>query len=90
MLHREIRRATLTLTATANTKTYDSTTTAGAMPTVTGLSGTDTVAELTGNLHKLQRGRRATSHHTIVNDGNSGNNYSITLVDINGLINQQC
>src|SRR5207237_1022402 len=38
-----ITPALLTISATANTKGYDKTTTAAAMPTVSGLVGTDSV-----------------------------------------------
>ena len=42
----QITPAPLTFTATANTKTYDSTTSAAAIPTVSGLFGSDTVTGL--------------------------------------------
>ncbi len=41
-----INKAALTITALANTKTYDSTASAAATPTVVGLVGSDTVTGL--------------------------------------------
>ena len=41
-----INKATLTITATTNTKTYDSTLNAAALPTVSGLIGNDSVTGL--------------------------------------------
>ena len=83
-----ITRATLTITATSNTKTYDSTTTAAAIPTVSGLQGNDT----------------ATGLAEVYSDGNAGINkmlnvsaytvdnridYTVTVVsDFSGLINR--
>ena len=42
-----ITRASLTLTAVTNTKDYDGTTSAAAIPTTSGLKGSDTVTNLT-------------------------------------------
>ena len=41
-----ISKATLTITAAANTKTYDGSTSASATPTTSGLQGSDTVTGL--------------------------------------------
>ena len=51
-----ITKAALTITAATNTKTYDSTTSATATPTVTGLVGNDTVTGLTRDLRHTERG----------------------------------
>ncbi len=86
-----INKATLTITATTNTKTYDSTTTAAALPTVAGLQGTDTVtglAEVYANKNAGTGKTLSVSTYT-VNDGNGGNNYTVTTVtDTTGVINK--
>ncbi len=86
-----INKAGLTITAVSNTKTYDSTTTASAAPTVSGLQGGDTVT----GLAELYADRNAGSGKTLsvsaylVNDGNTGGNYSITTVtSTTGVINK--
>ena len=43
----DITRAPLTLTALTNTRDYDATTGAAAVPTIAGLVGTDTISGLT-------------------------------------------
>src|SRR5205807_1586004 len=73
----------LTITAQTNTKTYDSTTSAAAVPVVTGLAGTDTVtgkAE-TYDTKNVGTGKTLAVSAYTVNDGNSGNNYTVTTVD---------
>ncbi len=75
-----ITPAPLTITAVANTKVYDSTTTAAAIPTVSGLIGNDTVT----GLGEVYADRNAASSKPLsvsaytVNDGNGGNNYTVT------------
>jgi hypothetical protein len=81
--------ASLTITATANTKVYDGTTSALATPTVTGLQGSDTVTGLyevytdanpgTGKTLVVAGGYR-------INDGNSGKNYTVSTVTASGVI----
>lgn len=51
-----INKAALTITATTNTKTYDSTVTAAATPTVAGLIGGDTVQGMTEVYASAQAG----------------------------------
>jgi hypothetical protein len=74
-----INKAALTITAVANTKTYDGNTGALAVPTVTGLQGTDTVT----GLAEVYSDKNAGSGKTLtvstftVNDGNGGNNYTV-------------
>jgi len=86
-----INQATLTITAATNTKTYDSTTSAAATPTVSGLQGSDSVTGLAETYANANAGTGKTlgvSAYT-VNDGNSGNNYTVNLVGNNtGVINQ--
>ena len=77
-----ITKAPLTITAAANTKIYDSTTLAGAVPTVSGLKGGDTVT----GLAEIYANGNAGSSKTLsvsayrVGDGNGGNNYTVTKV----------
>ena len=84
-----ITPAGLTITATTNTKTYDGTVSAAAIPTVTGLLGGDTV----GSLSQVYADRNAGIGKTlsvatyVINDGNGGNNYTVALVnDLTGVI----
>ena len=86
-----ITQAALTITAAANTKTYDGGITAAATPTVTGLQGSDTVtgkAETYDN-QNVGTGKTLTVSAYTVNDGNSGNNYNVSLqTSTAGVINQ--
>ena len=77
-----ITQAPLTLTAVTNTKAYDGTTSAAAIPTVSGLMGSDTVKNLTEAYAtaNVGTGNTLTVATYTVNDGNSGNNYAVTLV----------
>ena len=85
-----VNPASLTIMAMPNTKVYDSTSTAAAVPTVSGLIGNDTVTAL----KEVYADKNAGSSKTVsistytINDGNSGNNYAVTAVQANaGLIN---
>src|SRR5438552_5973281 len=79
----------LTITAQTNSKTYDSTTTAAAVPVVVGLVGCDTVtgkAE-TYDTANVGVGKTLSVSAYTVNDGNSGGNYTVTTVaDVTGAI----
>ena len=78
----DITAATLTITATANTKIYDGNTSATAVPTVSGLQGFDTVTGLAEAYDTQNAGTGKTlsvSSYT-VNDGNSGGNYTVNAV----------
>ncbi len=87
-----VGKASLTITATTNTKIYDATTTAAAMPTVSGLIGNGTVT----GLAEVYSDKNAASGKTlsvsayVVNDGNSGGNYTVTLATNNtGVVTAQ-
>ncbi len=85
-----INRAALTIKATSNTKTYDASATAAAIPTAAGLWGSDTLtaAEVYADKNATTSKTLSVSAYT-VNDGNGGNNYAVTLVaDATGVINQ--
>ena len=76
-----IAPAALTLTATTNTKVFDGTTNAAAQPLVSGLKGNDTVtaAEIYTS-PVIGFGKSLIVSDYTVNDGNGGNNYSVTKV----------
>ncbi|MFZ0061836.1 MAG: YDG domain-containing protein [Pyrinomonadaceae bacterium] len=86
----EIAKATLTITAVTHTKPYDGNNTAAAVPTVSGLQGSDTVTglvEIYDNKHAGSGKTLSVSAYT-VNDGNGGNNYDVhTSTNTTGVIN---
>ncbi len=85
-----INKAALTITARPNTKVFDGTTTAQVTPTVSGLQGTDTVTGLTEVYSDatVNTGKTLSVSAYTVNDGNSGNNYSVaTVINNAGVIN---
>ncbi|MDB6008325.1 MAG: hypothetical protein JWL65_575, partial [Gammaproteobacteria bacterium] len=88
-----INPATLTLSAVTDTKTYDATTTAtGTTVGVTGLQGTDTVtgaSESFNSKNVLGANGSTLSVNSgyAVNDGNSGNNYTVVANTAAGTIN---
>jgi len=75
-----ITTAPLTITAVTNTKVYDGTTSAAAIPTVSGLKGTDTVTDLSEvyNTPAVGTSKTLTVATYTVNDGNGGHNYTVT------------
>jgi len=85
-----ITPAPITVTAAPNTKTYDGTVSAAALPTITSgsLLGTDTIAFTeTYNTPNVGTGLTLTPNGT-VNDGNNGLNYAVTKASVNaGVIN---
>ena len=86
-----ISKATLTITAAVNTKTYDGSTSASATPTTSGLQGSDSVTGLaeTYDTKNAGTGKTLSVSAYTVNDGNSGNNYTVsTVASIAGVINQ--
>ena len=87
-----ITARTLTLTAQPNTKEYDGGISAAAVPIHGALQGSDTVTGMTEVYDNKNFGTGKTlavSGYT-VNDGNGGNNYSVTTVPNNaGVINKK-
>jgi hypothetical protein len=87
-----INKASLTLTAVTNTKTYDATTSAAAIPTSSGLQGSDTVTGLTESYDTKNAGAGKTlsvNAGYTVNDGNTGGNYTVTTqTNTTGVINK--
>ncbi len=72
----------LTITAVANIKKHDGNTSAKAIPTVSGLQGTDTVTGLAEvyNSATIGKGKTMTVSAYTINDGNNGLNYTVTTV----------
>ena len=86
-----IIRAALTVTAVANMKTYDGTTSAAAAPTVGGLISPDSVTGLseTYDTKHFGTGKTMSVATYTVNDGNAGGNYDVmTVQNTNGVINK--
>ena len=84
-----ITQAALTITAVTNTKIFDGTTSAAAIPNVSGLKGTDTVTNRseTYDTPDVGPGKTLSVATYTVNDGNSGNNYTVeTVADHTGII----
>ena len=78
-----ITPASLTLTALTNTKNFDGKNDALAIPTASGLIGSDTVTGLVEVYSDVNPGTRKTLNVQTgyqISDGNSGNNYKVTLV----------
>ncbi len=77
------------MTAATNTKGYDGTTTASATPTVTGglVSGDTAVFTETYDTKTWDRTLTASG---FVNDGNSGNNYTIHIREHDGHDQSAC
>jgi hypothetical protein len=85
-----IIKAAMTVAATTNTKTYDGTTSAAAIPATPGLQPGDTVTSSeTYNTSNVGTGLTLTvSPGYTVNDGNGGNNYTVTTAtNSTGVIN---
>ena len=82
-----INPAALTVTAVTNTKIYDGTTDAAAVPIVTGLQGNDELVGL-----RLQYASKHVGTSIVltpvftINDGNGGNNYTVTIQTATGMI----
>ena len=86
-----ITPAPLTITAVSNTKTYDTTTSAAAIPMVAGVQVGDSVTGLTEVYAdaKAGTGKTLSVATFTVNDGNGGNNYTVSTVqNFTGVINQ--
>jgi len=86
-----IGQASLTISATSSTKPYDGTTADGATPIVSGLQGTDTVTGLSEsfrspNVLGTNGSTLVVNPGYVVNDGNCGNNYSVTVNTAAGTI----
>jgi filamentous hemagglutinin family protein len=84
--------ATLSIAATAASKTYDGTNVSSALPIVSGLVSGDTIGSLAqsfGSIHALGTGASTLSINGgyVINDGNNGNNYTVQNSAASGTIN---
>jgi hypothetical protein len=80
-----ITPAALTVTAAANSKTYDGTATAAALPTITGgsLKGSDSAAFIEAYGSKNAGNTLTLTPSGVANDGNGGGNYAYSFVAAN-------
>ncbi len=78
----DITQKALTITAVTNTKVYDSTNNAAAVPTVVGLAADDTVTDLSEvyDTPTVGSGKTLSVNTYTVNDGNGGGNYAVSLI----------
>ncbi|MFY9477759.1 MAG: YDG domain-containing protein [Aquabacterium sp.] len=82
-----IDRAQLTLSAVSDTKSFDNTTSSTGAPQVSGLVANDNVASLSQAFDSSAVGARTLNvNGYVLNDGNNGNNYEVTLVTASGAI----
>jgi hypothetical protein len=84
-----ITPALLTISAVTNVKEYDGTVSAAAMPTVSGLRGSDTATNLSETYNTPAAGTGKTLNVAMytINDGNGGNNYAVkTAANRTGVI----
>lgn len=86
-----INPATLTITASFNTKVYDGTTTATAIPAVAGLIGSDTIAGLSEaydskDVLGIGASQVLVQPGYTINDSHGGLNYTVTFVNSTGTI----
>ena len=83
-----ITPAPLSLAAVTDSKPYDATTTSLALVQSTGLQGSDSVTGLTKSFDSKNAGARILSVNAgyTINDGNSGGNYTVSLLTATGSI----
>ena len=89
-LYASITPASLMISAVSDTKVYDSTTKSDAIPSVSGLKGSDTVTDRSEVFDSPDVGSRTlwVNSYT-VNDGNNGHNYNVTTTTAPGVITSQ-
>ena len=85
-----IERALLTIAAVTDTKTYNGTTTSNLTPTVNGLMTGDSLTGLSQAFDNKNAGARTllVGSGFVLNDGNNGDNYSVTTTSAFGTINR--
>jgi fibronectin-binding autotransporter adhesin len=82
-----IGKATLTLAASSDAKVYDTTRVSTGAVQVYGLAAGDSLSNLTQAFDSKNAGARTLSVATyVLNDGNGGNNYTVTTQSANGQI----
>ncbi|MEK9212914.1 beta strand repeat-containing protein, partial [Sphingomonas sp. 2378] len=86
-----IDRASLILTAGSDIRQYDGTTSSAGTVTMTGLVAGDRVSGLSQSFDSKNAGARILriDRGYAISDGNGGDNYVVTLVDIAGAITQR-
>src|SRR6185437_13286961 len=85
-----ITKATLDISAASDSKTYDGTTSSSQTPTVSGLQPGDTVTGKTQAFNSKNvlglNGSTLSVTGYVVNDGNSGGNYTVVTHTATGTI----
>jgi hypothetical protein len=82
-----IEPAPITVTAVADTRTYDGTTASAGVPIVTGTLAVGDLPNFTQSFDNKNAGTAKTlTPSGFVNDGNSGLNYAVTFVPASGII----
>jgi hypothetical protein len=82
-----INKAALMVVAMANTKAFDGTTSAAALPTVSGLQAGDTYVASESYADAIVATGKTLTPTIALSDGNAGQNYTLTLVaNSNGVI----
>src|SRR5439155_292677 len=84
-----ISKRAITVTAVTDSKTYDGTTTSTLTPTFGSLQSGDTTTTFSQAFDSRNAGARTLTPSGIVNDGNSGNNYSYTFNTASGTISKR-
>jgi hypothetical protein len=79
----------ITVTARTDSRVYDGTTNSSQTPTYPGLATGDTTANFTQVFDSRNAGSRQLIPSGVVNDGNSGSNYSYNFVRTPGTITQR-
>jgi hypothetical protein len=83
-----ITKASLTLAAVADNRTYDGTKTSTKTVAVTGLKGADVITNVSQSFDSKNAGPRnlVVNNTYVLNDGNNGGNYDIVMVKATGRI----
>ena len=83
-----IGKAALTLVAATDSRTYNGTAVSAGVVGISGLQGNDSVSNLSQSFDSANAGARvlAVQNGYIVNDGNSGGNYTVSLQTNTGTI----
>ncbi len=85
-----VNRAALTVSAVGDSRTYDATRASNGVVQVSGLVSGDTLTGLSQSFDAKNAGSRTLSVDSgfVLNDGNGGNNYSVTLNSAAGMISK--
>ncbi len=85
-----INKASLTLSAVADSRQYNGLALSNAAPNAIGLVATDSLSNLSQSFDSANAGARTLSVNSgyTISDGNSGNNYNVTLQSASGSISK--